>query len=62
MRESRGLQQFSKGGLAWGVNSAPKAARICIAARVALRWIPDRRIENNLIASVTADRSEVPAL
>jgi iron complex outermembrane receptor protein len=29
---------------------------------VALRWIPNDNIENNLIASVTSDHSEVPAL
>jgi iron complex outermembrane receptor protein len=32
------------------------------AARVALRLIAGESVENNLIASVTADRSEVPAL
>lgn len=32
------------------------------AARVALRWLPNDAMENNLIGSVTADNSEVPAL
>jgi iron complex outermembrane recepter protein len=32
------------------------------AARVALRWIASDSVENNLIGTVTADRSEVPAL
>ena len=51
-----------QGGLASGCKLGTEGGQDLHAARVALRWIPNENIENNLIASVTADRSEVPAL
>ena len=51
-----------QGGLASGCKLGTEGGQDLHAARVALRWIPNDNIENNLIASVTADRSEVPAL
>jgi len=51
-----------QGGLAGGCKLGTEGGQNIHAARVAVRWIPNDAIENNLIASVTADRSEVPAL
>jgi iron complex outermembrane recepter protein len=51
-----------QGGLASGCKLGTEGGQDLHAARVALRWIPNDNIENNLIASVTADHSEVPAL
>ena len=56
---SSGLYQ---GGLLPGCKLGTEGGQDLHAARVALRWIPNDRIENNFIASVTADHSEVPAL
>ncbi len=56
---SSGLYQ---GGLLPGCKVGTEGGQDLHAARVALRWIPNDRIENNFIASVTADHSEVPAL
>ena len=51
-----------QGGLAGGCKLGTEGGQNIHAARVAVRWTPNEAIENNLIASVTADRSEVPAL
>ena len=56
---SSGLYQ---GGVLPGCKLGTEGGQDLRAARVALRWIPNDAIENNLIASVTADNSEVPAL
>jgi iron complex outermembrane recepter protein len=51
-----------QGGLLPGCKLGTEGGQDLHAARVALRWLPTDAIENNLIASVTADRSEVPPL
>src|SRR5581483_9216832 len=51
-----------QGGLAGGCKLGTEGGQDVHAARVAVRWTPNEAIENNLIASITADRSEVPAL
>jgi iron complex outermembrane recepter protein len=51
-----------QGGLLPGCKLGTEGGQDLHAARIALRWVPNDSIENNLIASVTADRSEVPAL
>jgi iron complex outermembrane receptor protein len=51
-----------QGGLAGGCKLGTEGGQNIHAARVALRWTPNDAIENNFIASVTADHSEVPAL
>ncbi|MEP7243477.1 MAG: TonB-dependent receptor [Gammaproteobacteria bacterium] len=56
---SSGLYQ---GGVGRGCKIGTEGGQNLHAARVALRWIPNDSIENNLIGSVTADHSEVPAL
>lgn len=56
---SSGIYQ---GGLLPGCKLGTEGGQDLHAARVAVRWIPTDAIENNFIASVTADRSEVPAL
>jgi iron complex outermembrane recepter protein len=57
-----GSSSIFQGGLAGGCKLGTEGGQDLHAARVALRWIPNDSIENNLIGSVTADRSEVPAL
>ena len=56
------LVRHLPGGLLPGCKLGTEGGQDLHAARVALRWLPNDNIENNLIASVTADRSEVPAL
>jgi iron complex outermembrane recepter protein len=51
-----------QGGLLPGCKLGTEGGQDLHAARVALRWLPTDTIENNLIASVTSDRSEVPPL
>lgn len=51
-----------QGGLASGCKLGTEGGQNLHAARVALRWLPSDSVENNLIASVTSDHSEVPAL
>jgi iron complex outermembrane receptor protein len=51
-----------QGGLLPGCKLGTEGGQDLHAARVALRWTPNDSIENNLIASITADNSEVPAL
>jgi len=57
-----GSSGIYQGGTLPGCKLGTEGGQDLHAARVALRWIPNDRIENNLIASVTTDRSEVPAL
>jgi iron complex outermembrane receptor protein len=57
-----GSSSLYQGGLLPGCKLGTEGGQDLHAARVALRWIPNENIENNLIASVTADHSEVPAL
>jgi iron complex outermembrane recepter protein len=51
-----------QGGLASGCKLGTEGGQDLHGARVAVRWIPNDYIENNLIGSVTTDHSEVPAL
>ncbi|MDB6012122.1 MAG: hypothetical protein JWL65_4372 [Gammaproteobacteria bacterium] len=51
-----------QGGLASGCKLGTEGGQDLHGARVAVRWIPNDNIENNLIGSVTTDHSEVPAL
>ncbi len=51
-----------QGGLASGCKLGKEGGQDLHGARVAVRWIPNDNIENNLIGSVTIDHSEVPAL
>ena len=51
-----------QGGLASGCKLGKEGGQDLHGARVAVRWIPNDNIENNLIGSVTTDHSEVPAL
>ena len=51
-----------QGGLLPGCKLGTEGGQDLHAARVALRWTPNDSIENNFIASITADHSEVPAL
>ena len=57
-----GSSGIFQGGLAPGCKLGTEGGQDLHAARVALRWTPNDAIENNFIASVTADNSEVPAL
>ena len=57
-----GSSGIYQGGLLPGCKLGTEGGQDLHAARVALRWIPTQSIENNFIASATADRSEVPAL
>ena len=57
-----GSSSIFQGGLAPGCKLGTEGGQDLHAARVALRWTPNDAIENNFIASVTADNSEVPAL
>jgi len=58
-QSASGLYQ---GGLLPGCKLGTEGGQDLHAARVAVRWTPNDNIENNFIASVTADHSEVPAL
>jgi iron complex outermembrane recepter protein len=51
-----------QGGLLPGCKLGTEGGQDLHAARIAVRWMPNDNIENNLIASITADHSEVPAL
>ena len=51
-----------QGGVLPGCTLGTEGGQDLHAARVAVRWLPNDSMENNLIASVTADNSEVPAL
>jgi iron complex outermembrane receptor protein len=57
-----GSSGIYQGGVGIGCKLGTEGGQNLHAARVALRWMPTDSIENNLIGSVTADHSEVPAL
>ena len=57
-----GSSGIFQGGLAPGCKLGTEGGQDLHAARVAVRFTPNDAIENNFIASVTSDNSEVPAL
>lgn len=57
-----GSSGIYQGGLLPGCKLGTEGGQDLHAARLAVRWLPTESIENNFIASVTADHSEVPAL
>lgn len=59
---NQGASGIYQGGLLPGCKLGTEGGQDLHAARVALRWTPNDNIENNFIASVTADHSEAPAL
>ena len=58
-QSSAGIYQ---GGLLPGCTLGTEGGQDLHAARIAVRWLPNDSMENNLIGTVTADNSEVPAL